>query len=62
MSEIIMVGLYLAKHVFQVNGADAAGQPVLRKKLRRRRAQMRAGRWTFCRTASVRRASSASWR
>jgi len=35
MSEIITVGLDLAKNVFQVHGADAAGQPVLRKKLRR---------------------------
>lgn len=35
MSEIITVGLDLAKMVFQVHGADAAGQPVLRKKLRR---------------------------
>ena len=35
MSEIITVGLDLAKNVFQVHGADGAGQPVLRKKLRR---------------------------
>lgn len=35
MSEIITVGLDLAKNVFQVHGADRAGQPVLRKKLRR---------------------------
>ena len=35
MSEIVTVGLDLAKIVFQVHGADAAGQPVLRKKLRR---------------------------
>ena len=35
MSEIITVGLDLAKNVFQVHGADGAGQAVLRKKLRR---------------------------
>jgi len=35
MSEIITVGLDLAKNVFQAHGADRAGQPVLRKKLRR---------------------------
>ena len=35
MSEIIAVGLDLAKNVFQVHGADAAGRAVLRKKLRR---------------------------
>lgn len=37
MSEIITVGLDLAKNVFQVHGADGAGRPVLRKKLRRDR-------------------------
>ena len=35
MSEIAAVGLDLAKNVFQVHGADAAGRPVLREKLRR---------------------------
>lgn len=35
MSEIITVGLDLAKNVFQVHGADGSGQAVLRKKLRR---------------------------
>jgi len=35
MSEIIVVGLDLAKNVFQVHGADGAGRPVLRKKLRK---------------------------
>ncbi len=35
MSEIIMVGLDLAKNVFQLHGADASGHAVLRKKLRR---------------------------
>jgi len=35
MSEIITVGLDLAKNVVQVHGADGAGRAVLRKKLRR---------------------------
>ena len=35
MSEIITVGLDLAKNVFQVHGADGSGRAVLRKKLRR---------------------------
>ncbi len=35
MSEILTVGLDLAKNVFQVHGADSAGHAVLRKKLRR---------------------------
>jgi transposase len=35
MSEVSVIGLDLAKHVFQVHGADASGRVVLRKKLRR---------------------------
>ena len=35
MSEVSIIGLDLAKHVFQVHGADAVGRPVLRKRLRR---------------------------
>ena len=35
MSEIITVGLDLAKNVFQAHGADASGRAVLRKKLMR---------------------------
>lgn len=35
MSEIIPVGVDLAKNVLQAHGADAAGRAVLRKKLRR---------------------------
>jgi transposase len=35
MSEIITVGLDLAKNIFQVHGADGTGRAVLRKKLRR---------------------------
>ncbi len=43
MSEIITVGLDLAKNVFQVHGADEAGQALLRKKLRQS-ARQRRGR------------------
>ncbi len=35
MSEIITVGLDLAKNVFQLHGADASGRVLLRRKLRR---------------------------
>ena len=35
MTEVAVVGLDLAKHVFQVHGADSAGRPVLKKVLRR---------------------------
>lgn len=38
MSEIVTVGLDLAKNVFQVHGADSEGRAVLRKKLRRAQA------------------------
>ncbi|MCZ4262221.1 IS110 family transposase [Limimaricola sp. G21655-S1] len=35
MSEVTIIGLDLAKNVFQVHGADSSGHAVLRKKLRR---------------------------
>lgn len=35
MTEVSIIGLDLAKNVFQAHGADAAGAPVFRKKLRR---------------------------
>jgi hypothetical protein len=35
MGEVSVIGLDLAKHVFQVHGADASGQVVIRKQLRR---------------------------
>jgi transposase len=35
MTEIAAIGLDLAKRVFQVHGTDAAGRPVMRRKLRR---------------------------
>jgi len=36
MSEISIIGLDLAKQVFQVHGAEAAGRAVLRRQLKRR--------------------------
>ena len=35
MSEVTMIGVDLAKSVFQAHGATAAGEPVFRKKLSR---------------------------
>ena len=35
MSEVRVIGLDLAKHVFQVHGADASGRVMFRKQLRR---------------------------
>ena len=35
MTEVTTIGLELAKHVFQVNGADSEGRPVLRKRVGR---------------------------
>jgi len=35
MTQITVIGLDLAKRVFQVHGADSDGQPVVRRKLRR---------------------------
>ena len=35
MKQITTVGLDLAKHVFQVHGAEVGGEPVLARKLRR---------------------------
>jgi transposase len=37
VSEVITIGLDLAKHVFQAHGADASGKVVFRKRLRRER-------------------------
>ena len=36
MAKISMIGLDLAKNVFQVHGIDAAGKVVVRRQLRRR--------------------------
>jgi len=35
VKQVITIGLDLAKHVFQVHGADADGSPVFNRKLRR---------------------------
>ena len=35
MKEISIIGLHLAKNVFQVHGSDGTGSVLLRKKLRR---------------------------
>jgi transposase len=48
MSEIITVGLDLAKNVFQAHGADASGRAVLRKKLRRDQVLEFFGRLPSC--------------
>ena len=48
MSEIITVGLDLAKNVFQAHGADASGRGVLRKKLRRDQVLEFFGRLPSC--------------
>ena len=36
MTEVITIGVDLAKSVFQVHGVDASGKPVIRRQLRRR--------------------------
>ena len=36
MNQIIRIGMDTSKHIFQLHGVDAAGQPVLRRKLRRK--------------------------
>ena len=35
MGQVITIGLDIAKSVFQVHGVDAAGEVVIRRKLRR---------------------------
>ena len=53
MSEIITVGLDLAKNVFQAHGADASGRAVLRKKLRRDQVLAFFGQLSPCIVAMV---------
>ncbi len=48
MSEVSVIGLDLAKHVFQAHGADASGRVVLRKKLRRAQVLEFFGRQPRC--------------
>jgi transposase len=40
MSEVGVIGLDLAKHVFQVHGADPSGRVLIRKQLRRAQAHV----------------------
>jgi hypothetical protein len=47
VSEVITIGLDLAKHVFQAHGADASGKVVFRKRLRTREGS-RVLRWQAC--------------
>jgi len=35
MSEVITIGLDIAKHIFQVHGVDACGKAIVRRRLRR---------------------------
>ncbi|SCW64408.1 Transposase, partial [Sphingobium faniae] len=39
MEQIIRIGMDTSKHVFQLHGVNAAEEPVLRKKLRRKEMQ-----------------------
>jgi hypothetical protein len=57
MSEIITVGLDLAKNVFQAHGADASGRAVLRKE-----AETGSGPWIFRTAAVLRRCDGSLWR
>ena len=36
MNEVITIGVDIAKSVFQIHGVDDAGEPVIRRQLRRR--------------------------
>ena len=51
MTEVSTIGLDLAKNVFHAHGADAAGAPVFRKKLRRDQVLAFLGAQPPCRVA-----------
>ena len=51
MSEVRVIGLDLAKHVFQVHGADASGRVMFRKQLRRGQVLEFFGRQPRCMVA-----------
>jgi transposase len=36
MEQVISIGMDMSKHIFQIHGVNAAEEPVLRKKLRRK--------------------------
>jgi transposase len=61
MSEVSVIGLDLAKHVFQLHGADASGRVVLRKRLRRAQVLEFFGRQPRCLVAMEACASSHFW-
>lgn len=68
MSQVSIIGLDIAKHVFQAHGVDASGHAVLRKKISRARllpffARSRPAGWCWRRAAehTTGRASSSSW-
>ncbi len=61
MSEVSVIGLDLAKHVFQVHGADAVGRVVIRKRLRRAQVLEFFGRQPRCLVAMEACASSHFW-
>jgi transposase len=61
MSEVSVIGLDLAKHVFQVHGADVSGRAVLRKQLRRAQVLEFFGRQPGCMVAMEACASAHFW-
>ena len=61
MNEISVIGLDLAKSVFQVHGADASGRVVLRKQLRRAQVLEFFGRQPRCIVAMEACASAHFW-
>ena len=61
MSEVGVIGLDLAKHVFQVHGADASGRVVIRKQLRRHQVLEFFGRQPRCMVAMEACASAHFW-
>jgi hypothetical protein len=69
MEQVATIGLDIAKHVFQVHGADAAGHALFRKRVTRPKLLgFLAGRrhavlsqWKPTRVRTIGRARSASW-
>ena len=61
MDEVSVIGLDLAKHVFQVHGAEASGRVVLRKQLRRAQVLEFFGRQARCVVAMEACASAHFW-
>ncbi|MFK4654273.1 transposase [Bradyrhizobium japonicum] len=61
MSEVSIIGLDLAKNVFQMHGADASGTVLFRKKLRRDRVLKCLAAQPTCTVAMEACASSHYW-